>query len=90
MAQTQRIAKSFLTELFEHGALEVYGSDPDPEQVANHLIAEASTVDYQPRRDRLVLTFDLAEKAEDDKPVPYVPAEPEREVYARNDGSSID
>jgi hypothetical protein len=76
MAQTQRIAKSFLTELFEHGIEEVFGDAPHPEMLANHVIAEASTVDYQPRRDRLVLTFDLAEKADEEKPVPYVPAEP--------------
>lgn len=74
MAQTQRIAKSFLTELFEHGAQDVFGDTPSAEMLANHVIAEASTVDYQPRRDRLVLTFDLAEQA-DDEPVPYVPAD---------------
>lgn len=71
MAQTQRIARSYLTDML-FNKLEDQAAAED---LAIHLMGEAATVDYQPRRDRLVLTFDLAEQADDEKPVPYVPAD---------------
>lgn len=67
MAQTQRIARSYLTEL-----ISMTGGVFGPESITEHLIAEAASVDYQPRRDRLVLTFDLADE---DTPIPHVPAD---------------
>lgn len=72
---TRRISKSFLTELFEDALKQWPDLDLDDPHafaggLADHVMTQAWDLEYMPRRDRLVLYFDLPDP---DAPIPYTP-----------------